>query len=92
MGPSASGSAGWELRRTDRYVEDLGWEGLIGLVHYRGANAIHPAAPILAARRGEGGAAYLLGVQAERVFLGRVLANREAVRQGLGGEFISGNH
>ena len=64
-------------------------ERLVGFVDDRGADAVHPGAAVLAARRGEGGAADLFGVEAERIVLGRVLADREAVRLGLGGEFIS---
>src|SRR5205085_6093819 len=53
------------------------------LVHRRGADAVEPGAPVLRSRRGERGARHLLGVEAARRRLRRVLP----LRQGAGNCF-----
>ena len=64
-------------------------DALVGLVHHGGADAVGPGAAIEVARRGEGGAAELLGVEAEGGFLGGVLADGQRVGDGLGGELVA---
>ncbi len=64
-------------------------EGLVGLVDDGGADAVHPGAAVEAAGGGEGGAAYLLGVEAEGMLLRGVLADGESAGMGLGGELVS---
>src|SRR5690606_18409531 len=58
-------------------------------VHGRGADAVQPAAAVLAARRGERGSGQLLRVQAMRRALRRILAFGQGPRQRLGGEMVA---
>src|SRR5271156_726382 len=62
---------------------------LVGFVHDGGADAIGPGAAVEVARGGEGGAAELLGVEAEGGFLGGVLADGEGAWDGFGGELVA---
>ncbi|MPL83872.1 hypothetical protein SDC9_29831 [bioreactor metagenome] len=55
----------------------------------RGADAIAPGALVLAARRGEGGARELFGIEAVIAFLRAVLPLRQRAGQGLGLEVIA---
>jgi hypothetical protein len=63
-------------RRSQQAVVDAGKR----TVHRRGVQAVEPAAQVLGARRGEGRARKLLGVQAERNLLRRVLAKGQRAR------------
>ena len=58
-------------------------------VHRRRADAVQPGAPVLGARRGERRARELLGVEAERRHLRRVLAPRQRAGHRLGGELVA---
>ena len=80
---------GWRLVKWTAAQERLLRKGLIRFMHDRGADAVHPAPSILTSRRGKGGAAYLLGIQAQRVLLRGVLADRERSRMRLGGKLVS---
>ena len=51
--------------------------------------AIEPRPAIFVARRGEGGAAQLLGIEAERRALRRIAAKGEGTGHGLGGEMVA---
>ena len=97
------GGRGWEWERVPAHLvgrrglfvegaaaQEGGFgEWLVGLVDDRGADAVHPGAAVEAARGGEGGAAYLLGVEAEGMLLRGVLADGESAGVGLGGELVS---
>src|SRR5688500_2731523 len=54
-----------------------------------GTQAVEPGAAILSARRGEGGAGQLLGIEAESRLLRRVAPLRKRAGHGLGGEMIA---
>jgi hypothetical protein len=71
MDPSATGSA-WR-RFVEAVVEGGVRQRLKRLMHGRRTNAVQPAAPIAVARRGERGAGQLLGIQAMRHSLRRIL-------------------
>ena len=58
-------------------------------MHDGGADAIGPGAAVEKARRGEGPAAELLGVEAEWGLLRGVLADGQAAGMGLGGELVA---
>ena len=58
-------------------------------MRYGWANAIGPGAAIGGSRRGKRRAAELLGVEAERMLLRRVLALRQPAGNGLRGKFVS---
>ena len=58
-------------------------------VHRRRADAVEPRAPVVGARRGERGAAQLLGVEAVRAALRRVAADRQRAGQRLGRELVA---
>src|SRR4249919_669462 len=57
-------------------------------MHRRRPHPIQPAAPILAARRGERRAAHLLGIQPVRHALRRVAADGQGPCDSFGGEFV----
>ncbi len=58
-------------------------------MHHGRADAVGPSAPVEQAGRGEGAAAELLGVEAERGRLGGVLADGQSPGDGFGGELIA---
>ena len=64
-------------------------DALVGFVHDGRTDAVGPGAAIEQARRGEGAAAELLGVEAERGLLRAVLTDWEGTGMRLGGELIS---
>jgi hypothetical protein len=63
--------------------------GRIGPVAGAGPQAVEPAAAVLVARRGEGRARQLLGIEPERRRLRRVLAHRQRAGHGLAGEVVA---
>ena len=58
-------------------------------MHRRRPDAIKPAAPIVGARRREGGAGDLLGIKSIGAALGRIAPQRQGARKGLGGKLIA---
>ena len=64
-------------------------DAAVGMVRGRGADAVEPGAPGLAAGDGEGGGGELLGVEAERRALRRVAAGGQRAGDGLGREFVA---
>jgi hypothetical protein len=58
-------------------------------MRYRWANPISPRAAIRRSRRGKRRTAELLRVEAERMLLGRVLAQRQPTRNSLSRKFVS---
>ena len=70
-------------------ADDSVGDALVRLVHDGRTDAVGPGAAVERARRGEGAAAELLGVEAEAGFLRGVLADGESAGDGFGGELVS---
>ena len=62
---------------------------MVGLVHHAGTDAIDPGAPVEGARRGEGRATELLGIEAEGNLLRRVLPHRQRACDRFGGKLVA---
>jgi hypothetical protein len=75
--------------RGERAAEETALDAPIGRVIGRGADAVGPGAARGVARHGEGCAGNLLGIEAERRALRRVLADRQGAGERLGGEFVA---
>ena len=69
--------------------DPAGVERLERLVHRRRPDPVQPGAAVVGARRGEGGAAQLLGVEAVGAALRRVAADRQRAFERLGGELVA---
>src|SRR3546814_2981132 len=70
-------------------VETRLLERLERAVHRSRADPVQPAAPVLAARRGERGTRQLLGIQPVRNPLRRVAPLRQCARHRFGGELVA---
>ena len=79
---------GFDFVEGGRADEAVG-DALVGLVHDGGADAVGPGATVEQAGRGEGAAAQLLGVEAERGLLRGVLAHGKGAWLGLGCELVA---
>ena len=62
---------------------------MVGLVHDAGTDAIDPGTPVERARRGEGRAAELLGIEPQGNVLRGILAHRQRTRHCFGGKLIA---